>query len=157
MSMIAIQGYQWKKFLELVGNGEVPQWYSKDPRFQDRFAIGRQYADEMDALLAPWLMSHTREEIFTACRERRIPFCPVKTTEEVVKDPHLNERGYFVEIERAETGAIKYPGPPFRLYETPWCIRRPAPLLGEHNEEIYCGRLGYSKEELTQLRRGGVI
>ena len=157
MSMIAIQGYQWKRFLELMGDGEVPDWYANDPRFKDRREISLKYADEMDALLAPWLMSHTKEEIYSLCRERRIPFAPVKNIKEVVNDPHLEVREYFVEVEHPATGPLKYPGAPYKLSQTPWKVDNPAPLLGEHNEEVYCQRLGYSREELSQLRRGGVI
>ncbi len=157
VSMIAIQGYQWKRFLELMGDGEVPDWYANDPRFKDRREISLKYADEMDALLAPWLMSHTKEEIYSLCRERRIPFAPVKNIKEVVNDPHLEVREYFVEVEHPATGPLKYPGAPYKLSQTPWKVDNPAPLLGEHNEEVYCQRLGYSREELSQLRRGGVI
>jgi crotonobetainyl-CoA:carnitine CoA-transferase CaiB-like acyl-CoA transferase len=49
------------------------------------------------------------------------------------------------------------PGAPFKLIKTPYQLRRAAPLLGEHNEEIYCGELGYSKEILTVLREQEVI
>lgn len=157
MSMIAIQGYQWKRFLELIGDGEVPDWYANDPRFKDRREISLKYADEMDALLAPWLMSHTKEEIYSLCREKRIPFAPVKNIKEVVNDSHLEVREYFVDVEHPATGPLKYPGAPYKLSETPWKVDNPAPLLGEHNEEVYCQRLGYSREELSQLRRGGII
>jgi len=157
MSMIAIQGYQWKRFLELIGDGEVPDWYANDPRFKERREISLKYADEMDALLAPWLMSHTKEEIYSLCREKRIPFAPVKNIKEVVNDSHLEVREYFVEVEHPATGPLKYAGAPYKLSETPWKVDNPAPLLGEHNEEVYCQRLGYSREELSQLRRGEII
>jgi len=157
VSMIAIQGYQWKRFLELIGDGEVPDWYANDPRFKERREISLKYADEMDALLAPWLMSHTKEEIYSLCREKRIPFAPVKNIKEVVNDSHLEVREYFVEVEHPATGPLKYAGAPYKLSETPWKVDNPAPLLGEHNEEVYCQRLGYSREELSQLRRGEII
>jgi len=157
VSMIAIQGYQWKRFLELIGDGEVPDWYANDPRFKERREISLKYADEMDALLAPWLMSHTKEEIYSLCREKRIPFAPVKNIKEVVNDSHLEVREYFVEVEHPATGPLKYAGAPYKLSQTPWKVDNPAPLLGEHNEEVYCQRLGYSREELSQLRRGEII
>lgn len=157
MSMIAIQGYQWKRFLELIGDGAVPDWYAGDPRFQDRREISLKYANEMDALLAPWLTSHTKDEIHRLCLERRIPFCPVKNMKDVVNDEHLKVRKYFVDVQHPMAGVLKFPGAPGKLSETPWRIERPAPLLGQHNEEIYCHRLGYSREELTEMHRGGVI
>jgi len=157
VSLIAIQGYQWKRFLELIGGGEIPEWYAEDPRFKDRREISFKYADEMDKRLAPWLMEHIREEIYTLCQEKKIPFTPVRRMNEVLEDEHLKERGFFVEVTHPEAGKLKYPGAPFKLSETPWEVERPAPLLGEHNKEIYCGRLGYKPEELAALSRGGVI
>jgi CoA:oxalate CoA-transferase len=62
-----------------------------------------------------------------------------------------------VEKDHAKTGVLKYPGAPYKLSQSPWQLKRAAPLLGEHNEEIYCGRLGYPREELARLRRGGII
>lgn len=157
ISMMAVQGFQWKRFLEIVGGGELPEWYTNDPRFTDRMAIGRRYADEMDALLAPWLMAHTKLEIFEMCQAQSVPFTPVKSADELVNDDHLRERGFFVEIDREDTGPLTYPGAPYQFSVTPWAIRRPAPFLGEHNAEIYRGRLGLSAEELRDLRLGGII
>jgi len=157
MSMIAIQGYQWKRFLELMGGGKVPEWYSSEPRYQDRRELSLKYADEMDEKLAPWLMSHTKAEIYKECLDQRVPFSPVRNLEEVVNDDHLKVREYFVEVDHPIAGKFKYPGAPGKFSETPWAIESPAPLLGQHNEKIYCGRLGYSKQDLADLRRGGVI
>ena len=157
MSMIAIQGYQWKRFLELLGDGQVPEWYANDPRFQDRRQISLKYADEMDGRLAPWLTARTKQEIYKLCIEKRVPFAPVRNMAEVVNDAHLKARDYFVEINHPVAGTFKYPGAPGKLSETPWAVDSPAPLLGQHNEEIYCKRLGYSKEKLETLRTGGII
>ena len=146
-------GYQWKRFLEAMGE---PEWMA-DPRFRDRIGMAWAYADEVDALVEAWLVDHTKEEIFDICRERQITFAPVRDVAEVAQDAHFEERGYFVEIDRAYTGVLKYPGAPYQLSETPWGLKRAAPTLGEHNEEVYCGRLGFSREELVRLRKGKII
>jgi crotonobetainyl-CoA:carnitine CoA-transferase CaiB-like acyl-CoA transferase len=157
ISMLALQGYQWKRFLEILGDGKIPEWYADDPRFKDRLEMGLRYADELDALLEPWLMSHTKDEIFEICRERRVPFAPVRNIEEVVNSSHLRERRYFVEILHPEVGKFEVPGPPYRLSKTPWNTDNPAPTLGQHNEKIYCRRLGYPKEKIVEFRRAGAI
>jgi crotonobetainyl-CoA:carnitine CoA-transferase CaiB-like acyl-CoA transferase len=77
--------------------------------------------------------------------------------QDVVEDVHLRDRQYFVNVERDDTGPLTYPGAPYRLSQTPWAIRRPAPRLGEHNEAIYGGCLGVSREELLLLGRTGII
>lgn len=143
---------QWQRLLQLIGD---PEW-GREPRYQDRLRNNREYADELDERLAPWLRERTREEIFVLCRERDIPCGPVRTVAEVLDDPHLAERGFFFEADHPEAGRLRYPGPVCRLSETPGRVRR-APLLGEHNEEIYCGRLGLGRDELPALRRAGVI
>jgi crotonobetainyl-CoA:carnitine CoA-transferase CaiB-like acyl-CoA transferase len=111
----------------------------------------------MDGRLAPWLAVRTKQEIYKLCLEKRVPFAPVRNMAEVVNDAHLKARDYFVEITHPVAGTFKYPGAPGKLSETPWAVDRPAPLLGQHNEEIYCKRLGYSKEKLETLRTGGII
>lgn len=156
ISEIAVQGYQWKRFLELMGGGSVPDWYARDPRFQDRLEISRKYADEMDQLQAPFLMEHTKEELFQMCLERRIPFAPLYTVDEVVTHSHLQARRYFVEMSREDTGPLIYPGAPYKLSETPCAYTRPAPQLGEHNAEVF-GEVGLSPPDLVGLRRAGVI
>ena len=62
-----------------------------------------------------------------------------------------------MDVDHPEAGKVRYPGPPFRFSKTPWEIERRAPMLGEHNSEIYCGRLGYLKNDLVQFRRAGII
>ncbi len=156
ISEIAVQGYQWKRFLELMGGGRVPDWYAKDPRFQDRLELSRKYADEMDKLQAPFLMEHTKEELFQMCLERRIPFAPLYTVEEVVKHPHLRARDYFVEAPNEDAGPLTYPGAPYKLSETPCAYARPAPRLGEHNAEVF-KEIGLAPADLVELRRAGVI
>jgi len=155
LSMIALRGSEWKRFLEIVGDGEIPQWYSSDERFNDRLKVGMEYPEVLDNLLAPWLMSHTRAEIMARCREKHIAFLPVRKMDEVVNDEHLNYRKYFVDID-CHGQTFKVPGPPFRMSYGTWSSSRQAPALAEHNEEIYA-TLGYSVEDLTQMRRMQII
>jgi crotonobetainyl-CoA:carnitine CoA-transferase CaiB-like acyl-CoA transferase len=144
---------QWNRLLELMGN---PSWVH-EPRYRDRRQITEQYPQEVDARLAPWLMARSKAAVFEATQAQRIPAGPVNTMREVVEDGHLRARQYFVDVTRDDTGPLTLPGPPYRLSQTPWAIRRPAPRLGEHNEEIFCGRLGVSRRELLLLGRAGVI
>ncbi len=152
-------GRQWKHFLEIVGDGEIPSWYSSNPvytntNFQE---LHRKYGDELRARLEPLLKRKTRDELMALGQEKHVALAPLRTIAEVLEDPHLNARGYFVEVDDPRLGRVKFPGPPFRLAKTPCRIERPAPVPGQHNEEVYCGRLSYSKKYLTELRRQGVI
>ena len=112
--------------------------------------------EEFEAFYFAWLMERTKQECTQAGQVAGVPCAPVNTIEEVVNDPHFNVRGCFAEIDHPMTGKLKYVGRPSIMSETPWQVRRPAPLLGQHNEEVY-GGLGYAKEDLVKLRQQGVI
>ena len=157
ISMIALRGSEWKRFLEIMGDGKIPEWYASDERFKDRAKAGREHSEVLDNLLSPWLMSHTREEIFNKCREKHVPFMPVRNMDEVVNCEHLNKREYFDTIKFNGTNWFKCPGAPVRFSQSPWELNDTAPSLSAHNHEVFCKDLGYSKEELVQLRRTGTI
>ena len=148
-----LQMPQYLRFLELIGS---PDWQD-DPRYRDRRAMSERYPAEAEALIAPWFLERTKEEIFCLCIEHKVPCAPVRTIEEVVRDTHLAEREHFVDIDNPEAGRLAHPGSPFRMSRTPGAVGEPAPLLGQHNVDIYCGRLGVSQEELGRLRMAGVI
>ncbi|MFO8010360.1 MAG: CoA transferase, partial [Dehalococcoidia bacterium] len=73
------------------------------------------------------------------------------------KSDHLRERGFFVDVDHPVAGKVTQAGAPFIMSETQWSVERPAPTLGQHNEQVFCDRLGYSKEQLIDLRKAGII
>jgi crotonobetainyl-CoA:carnitine CoA-transferase CaiB-like acyl-CoA transferase len=109
-----------------------------------------------EIFLVPWLLERTMREIVEEAQAAGVMSTPVNTPGTLLSDPHFRERGYWVEIEHPVAGKLTYPGAPFRMGEGGWEIRRSAPLLGQHNEEVY-GELGYRKGDLVQLRQAGVI
>jgi len=141
----------WSRYAKLVGQPELVD----DPRFANIFS--HEAGLEFDAIWYDWLADHTKNELLEKFVDARIAGAPVSTPEDLLDNPQLKHREYFVEIDHPETGKVTYPGAPFKMSETPWKIQHPAPLLGQHNEEIYCHRMGYSKEELVKLREGGII
>ena len=141
----------WPRYLEAMGMPELKD----DPRFQNIFSA--EAGMEFDAIWYSWLADHTKAELFEIFREARIASAPVNSPEDLLKYPHLKERQYFTEIDHPETGKVTYPGAPFKMTETPCQAMHPAPLLGQHNEELYCKLLGYSREDLVKLRESGVI
>jgi crotonobetainyl-CoA:carnitine CoA-transferase CaiB-like acyl-CoA transferase len=115
----------------------------------------RRQEDILTALYT-WAMAHTKQEVWEASGNARAAAAPLHSIEEVVNDPHFKDRGTFVEIDHAKAGRLRYPGALFRPMETPWRANRPAPLLGEDNQEVY-GKLGYTAEYLAELREADVI
>ncbi len=145
------EGRQWGRLLQIMGN---PEW-SQEQRFRNRTAMNNLYADEVDGYVEGWLADYTKAELLEIALEHRIPLAPVRTYDEVRADPSLAD--LFVVIERADTGTVAYPGPPYRLADGDVAPSTPAPTLGQHNKEIICGELGYSAEELVKLYQTGII
>ncbi len=141
-----------KALVEMIGS---PDWANTE-LFQNPILLS-QYMDEFNRLVETWTMEHTAEEINQAAVAHGVPCSPVRTVEKLVNDEQLAFREFFVEIDHPVAGRLKYPGAPFKLSATPWGIERPAPLLGEHNERVYCKMLGYSKRDLVRMRQAGVI
>jgi len=142
-------GANWDHFATFLETPELMQ-----PRLAS--ILRYRYADEVEGLIQPWLESREAGEIFSSAQEWRIPFAMVLGIDELMEDRQYKARGFFQEMGHPVAGRFTYPGAPFRMSETPWQGRR-APLLGEHNEEIYCEGLGFSKGDLARLRENGVI
>jgi crotonobetainyl-CoA:carnitine CoA-transferase CaiB-like acyl-CoA transferase len=129
-----------------------------NPKFATAAArMNVEHQGEFDALFYPWLLERTKQEIMERAQAARVLATAVNTPEDVLKDRHFRAREFFVEVDHPNAGCVMQPGPPFRMAESPWHIRRCAPCLGQHNEEIYGGMLGLSREELMVLREQGVM
>ena len=123
---------QWARWLDLMGN---PDW-SDDPKFNTRSAR-QQNSLELWELLAAWTGQRSRFDIARDGQQRRIPCFPVNTVSDLLADPHLKERRFFVSIDHPVAGTFQYPSVPYRLSKTPLTIgSRPAPTLGQHNAEV---------------------
>jgi CoA:oxalate CoA-transferase len=153
MWVTAPQWAQWERLLEMIGRPEL----AEDERFHNRYDLAAAPPPELEVPLTQWFAEHTREEIFTQCRRYRLPITPVYTIAELVEHPQLVARGFIMAVEHPEVDTVRLPGLPMRFSQTPWRIRRPAPLLGEHNERIYRQELGYQASDMASLRRIGII
>jgi len=140
----------WPKMCRALGMPEL----MNDPRFQNLYDL--TYASDIDGILAEWLSTRTKQQATEEMQAAGVAVTPISTPEDVVNDRHLNERGFWVKIDHPVTGKVTYPGAPMDMSEGGFQVRMPAPLLGQHNVEVY-GRLGYTREDLVRLRATGVI
>ena len=123
---------QWQRWLEVMGE---PDW-GTDERFATREAR-EENASELWELLGRWSRQHSKQQIARWGQERRIPCFPVNNVEDLFKDEHLAQRGFFIEMSHPVAGALRYPGAAYRLANTRLPLAaRPAPLLGQHNKQI---------------------
>jgi len=126
-----------------------------DPRLQDeRFSDGYgrwQHQDELDQIIGEWTAGRSPQEITQALQAAGVAALPAHNGPSLVRDPQLRERGLMEPVEHPLSGRRLMAGPPWRFSKTPASIRRPAPLLGQHNHYVLHELLGLSEEEIQQL------
>lgn len=112
----------------------------------------------LEEALGAFVACRDAEEVYRLGQARGLPWAPVRTADENLEDPHLHDRGFFIDVRHDELGAsYPYPGAPFIAGRTPWRFGRRPPLLGEHNDELYRGELGLGAEEIADLAARGVV
>jgi len=113
---------------------------------------------EFNHHMGKFFQAHTKKELFQRAMKENMTLYPVQTTADITADTQLQERDYWEEVEHSELEErLLYPNPPFFLSEELRVQKRRAPLIGEHNEEVYRGELGISREEMIKLQELGAI
>jgi formyl-CoA transferase len=141
----------WKTLVTTCGRPEL----GDDPRYADR-RDRVKFMGEIDAMIEAWTEKHTKHEAMKILAGSGVPCGAVLDSNEVVTDEHLKLKGFLVDLEHPTRGKYPMPGNPVRLSDSPTDIVR-APLLGEHNAEIYGKMLAISEADLATLRKDGVI
>jgi len=149
---LCVEEHQWQALAELMGNPEWTQWEVAANRF-----VRASNWDALRPFMEEWVSQWTVDDLYRAAQAKRIPFAPASSLSDLLDSEHLKARGFFVEVRHPESGTLKYPGAPYKLSETPWSIRRPAPTLGQHNQDVFGKRLGIGAAELKSLREARVI
>jgi crotonobetainyl-CoA:carnitine CoA-transferase CaiB-like acyl-CoA transferase len=144
-------GATWE---DLANFFEAPELL--DPRFADR-AQRSQNGAELDQIIINAIKDRGKWELFPKAAAARMLFGIVQTPLELVNCPQLESRNFYREVDHPVIGKIKVPAELFKFTETPCQLRLPAPTLGQYNREIYVEGLGYTQQELCQLRQLNVI
>lgn len=150
--IVALTPRQWDALVKVLDEPEVlklPQWR------EFYYRIGN--AADLYALMIEFTMKYTMIELFERGHKEGVPVVPIYDVAGFVNSPQTKARKFFVDMDHPVVGKFKYPAPPYKWTGTFCGMRRPAPCLGQHNEEIYCGELGFSKYDLVALRRAGVV
>jgi crotonobetainyl-CoA:carnitine CoA-transferase CaiB-like acyl-CoA transferase len=125
----------------------------------DSSTVTQEEVDYRNDLMAPFLLSKTKAELFDEAVKQEILLIPVNTAKDIAESPQLRTRDYWRRVEHPELDdTIVYPGWPVKWTEMPaYKPQRRAPLIGEHNREVYEGELDLSPEQMVLLKRQGVI
>ncbi|MBU2704031.1 CoA:oxalate CoA-transferase [Sporomusaceae bacterium BoRhaA] len=142
----------WKKFCDLIGRQELIE----DARFITN-AKRTENQKQLKGILDTVFPAKTVDEWLEAIDGAGIPCGPINTVDRVMKDPQVLARDMIVEVDHPVAGKFKMPGVPIKLSETPGEVESPAPLLGQHTEEILQEMLGLSKEEVAKLKEEGAL
>jgi len=141
----------FEALVEIIGRGDL----RADPRFATPPARAR-HIEELTAVIEGWTMKRDKRAVMEAFASRGIPCGAVLDTAEVLADPHLRERGTVFELEHPARGRFAMIGSPLRLSDSP-AEARPAPLFGEHTDEVLTGLAGYTADDVERLRATGVV
>lgn len=142
----------WAKFCQVIGTEEL----INDERFKTNPLRNENY-EELRPLIAEPMKKKTTKEWLELLENAGVPNGPINTVDKVIQDPQVLAREMIVEIEHPVAGKLKMPGVPIKLSDTPGSVRTPAPILGQHTEEILKEVLGYDDEKIQSLRNSNAL
>ena len=143
----------FSRVVKMLGEPEGlkdPKWYTPEAQSDENLKA------EFDEYFIPWCLERTKAEAWHTAQKARVLSGTINTIEEIVNDAYFQERNAFAEIDHSEAGRLTYPGRPFNMSKSPWSVRRPAPLLGQHTEEVLA-QLGYTKFDIARFREQHVL
>ena len=143
---------EWKAFCAAIGS---PEW-TRDEQFSDQYSRW-QNQDELDRLVGEWTRNYTSYEVMEILQKAGVAAGPSLNSDEIVTDPHLNERDFFVALDHPEVGKRVLTGRPWKLSAIPKANYHCAPLFGEHNDYVFGELLGLSKDKIAELVKEKVI
>jgi formyl-CoA transferase len=143
------QAAAWEKICDVIGE---PEWktkpgYAKPPERLDKL-------NEIFDRIEQWTMTKTKYEVMDICNPLDIPVGPILSMKEIAEDEGLRATGTIVEVDHPKRGPYLSVGCPIKMSDSPVEVTR-SPLLGEHTDEILTEVLGYSTEEVSELKTAG--
>jgi len=143
---------EWRALCAVIGQPAL----TDDPRFST-LAARKQNEHALDAIITAWTTPRDRWEITRVLQGAGVAAIPTFLDWDLFADPHLKERGYFVELEHAEIGKRPLAGVPYSMSVTPCKVRSAAPCLGAGTEMVLSNVLGYSDAQIEVLRHAGIL
>jgi crotonobetainyl-CoA:carnitine CoA-transferase CaiB-like acyl-CoA transferase len=142
----------WRRFCQIIGREEL----TTDPEYATA-AARRDRRDAIGIIIQEWTAKRPKAEVVEILANAGVPAAPVNNMAEMVADPQVQAREMFVEHDDPTYGRLKLTGTPLKMSRTPGRVRSLAPRPGEHNEDIFVGLLGHSREELARWQADGVV
>jgi benzylsuccinate CoA-transferase BbsF subunit len=151
VSLAASDDAAFARLADAIGRPEL----ASDARFETAAARKRN-EDELEQIIAAWTSQRTAAEAEQILQSAGVAAAVCSTNKNISEDDHLKRRGYFVYLDHPEVGRQQHCGIPWQMSRTECRVRSPAPLIGQHCEEVL-GELGYSEAEIARLREAGAL
>lgn len=143
----------WKEFCKAIGRAdllEVEDYKTNINRVQNYKSVKH--------IVEEWTLRHDVREIVDFFLEKKIPCAPIYGVKDIAEDEHIaNAREMIIDVDHPVAGSMKVVGLPIKLSQTPAAVHAPAPLLGQHTDEILREVLSYSKETIEHLKQKNVF
>src|SRR6266849_1382161 len=153
VSIVAADDDDWKRLARAIGRPEL----ASDAKFAT-FGARKQNEDELESIIEQWTSTRTADDVQQTLQQAGIAAFVVADNKYLSEeDPHLKPRDYFVYLEHPEVGVKQHAGIPWKMSRTECKVRGPAPLMGQHHDEVLTGLLGYSTDEVAQMRSRGAL
>ena len=143
---------EWQRLCEVMGQPEL----SSDARFTT-LAARKENEATLEEIVTAWTRERTADEATQALQNAGIPAYPALDAIDMVNNPHVGARDYFVELEHPEVGTRRHMGIPWTMSRTPCEIRRPAPCLGQDTDTVLTDIVGLSQDEIAALREKDIL
>ena len=143
---------EWRAFCDVIGN---PEW-TRDPKFATSLAR-KKNEEELNKLVGEWTADFAAEEVVALMQTAGVSAGLVNKPQDLFEDPQLKHRQHFQFMEHPVIERHAYHAPAYRLSETPFEARMPAPCIGQHNEYVFKEIVGMSDDEIADLLAEGVI
>lgn len=133
-----------------------PDWLQDPKWWQPGIGFNAALVDEFNTHFLPWSLERTKREIWQCARDAKVLCGPLFSVDELFEDTHFSDRGFWATVDHPELGTVQLPGRPLVMPNSPWSIRRPPPMLGEHNDDVLSD-CGYDASEIEALRQSRVL
>jgi crotonobetainyl-CoA:carnitine CoA-transferase CaiB-like acyl-CoA transferase len=149
----AAAGIRYDRILDMLG---TPEW-ALEPRYTDSLQrLQPHVIEEWNVHFLGWCLERTKREVWAEARRAKVLCGPLFTTQELFQDEHFRGRGFWTEVEHPLMGEVTIPGRPFIMEKGGWELRRPAPLLGQHTEEVL-KEVGVPQETISAVLEAGAM
>lgn len=143
---------EWNALCRVMGN---PEW-TRDEAFSSKYCRWKNRT-RLDEFIGKWTVNYTHYEVMQLLQDVGVAAMPSFSAEEILSDPHVKARNVITDVQHPVLGKKVVLNPSWKHSETPARIRKSAPLLGEHNEAIFCELLGMSKGDVKKLEDEQII